>query len=66
MMHKGEDEKSGSGRPSTQEAAEWYAHNEVCMILDAEMLMTWDQWASNGDNREEYAQIAEIRQQAAR
>ena len=65
-MHKGEDGKSDSVRPSTQEAAEWYAHNELCTILDAEMLMKWDQWASNEDNREEYAQIAEIRQQATR
>ena len=65
-MHKGEDGKSGSARPSTQEAADWYAQNEVCSVLDAEMLMEWDRWASNPDNREEYAQIAEIRQQAAR
>ena len=65
-MHKGEDGKSDSVRPSTQEAADWYAHNEVCSILDAEMLMKWDEWASDADNREEYAQIAEIRQQAAR
>jgi hypothetical protein len=65
MMHKG-DGNSGSGRPSTQEAAEWYAHNEVCMILDAERLMKWDEWASDADNRQEYAQIAELRQQAPR
>ena len=65
-MHKGEDGQTDSVRPSTQEAAEWNAHNEVCTILDAEMLMKWDQWASNEDNREEYAQIAEIRQQATR
>lgn len=65
MMHKG-DGNSGSGRPSTQEAAEWYAQNEVCMILDAEMLMKWDEWASDPDNRQEYAEIAELRQQAPR
>jgi hypothetical protein len=63
MMHKGNG-NSGSGRPSTQEAADWYAHNEVCSILDAEMLMKWDEWASDPGNRQEYAQYAEIRQQA--
>lgn len=63
-MHKG-DGKSGQDRPSTQEAAEWYAHNEVSTILDAEMLMKWDDWASYPDNREEYAKIAEMRQQAS-
>jgi hypothetical protein len=65
-MHKGNDGKSASGRPSIEEAADWYAHNEVCSILDAEMLMKWDEWASNPDNREEYARIAEIRQHAVR
>lgn len=65
-MHKGEDGKSGSPRPPIQEAADWYAHNEVCSILDAEMLMKWDEWATNADNRDEYAKIAELRQEAAR
>jgi hypothetical protein len=46
--------------------AGWYAHNEVCAVLDAEMLMKWDLWASDPDNRQEYAQYAEIRQQATR
>jgi ferric-dicitrate binding protein FerR (iron transport regulator) len=64
-MHKG-DGKSGSGRPSTQEAAEWYAHNEVGTAFNAETLMDWDTWASDPGNRQEYAEIAEIRQQTPR
>jgi ferric-dicitrate binding protein FerR (iron transport regulator) len=64
-MHEGNG-KSGSGGPSTQEAAEWYAHNEVGTTLNAESLMKWDAWASDPENRKEYAQIAEIRQQTPR
>ena len=64
-MHEGNG-KSGSGRPSTQEAAEWYAHNEVGTAFNAETLMEWDSWASDPNNRQEYAEIAEIRQQAPR
>jgi hypothetical protein len=65
MMHKGNG-KPGLERPSTEKAAEWYAHNEVRTILDAEALMDWDEWASDPANREEYAKIAELRQHACR
>ena len=64
-MDKG-NRKPGSDRPSTEEAAEWYAHNEVGTTFNAETLMQWDSWASDPRNREEYAEIAEIRQQAPR
>ena len=64
-MDKG-NRKPGLDRPSTEEAADWYAHNEVGTTFNAETLMQWDSWASDVRNREEYAEIAEIRQQAPR
>ena len=62
-MDKGKG-KSGSGQPSTEEAAEWYALNEVDKDFNAETLMKWDGWASDLRNREEYAAIANLRQEA--
>jgi ferric-dicitrate binding protein FerR (iron transport regulator) len=65
MMDKG-NRKAGLEGPSTEEAAEWYAHNEVGTTFNAETLMQWDSWASDVRNREEYAEIAEIRQLTSR
>jgi ferric-dicitrate binding protein FerR (iron transport regulator) len=62
-MHKGNADLGGEG-PSAQDAAEWYAHNEVGAAFNADTLMQWDSWASDPRNRREYAEIAEIRQQA--
>jgi ferric-dicitrate binding protein FerR (iron transport regulator) len=62
-MHKGNANPGREG-PSAQDAAEWYAHNEVGAAFNAETLMQWDSWASDPGNRQEYAEIAEIRQQA--
>ena len=64
-MHKGNAE-SGRVQPSTQEAADWYVHNEAGTAFNAETLMQWDSWASDPLNRREYAEIAEMRQQAPR
>jgi ferric-dicitrate binding protein FerR (iron transport regulator) len=64
-MHKGNAE-SGPVEPSTQEAVDWYVHNELGTAFNAETLMQWDSWASNPRNRQEYAEVAEIRQQAPR
>jgi len=64
-MHK-EMGESGRAQSSTQEAADWYVHNEVGMAFNAETLMQWDSWASDPLNRHEYAEIAEMRQQAPR
>jgi ferric-dicitrate binding protein FerR (iron transport regulator) len=65
MMDKGKG-KSGSGQPSTEEAAEWYALNEVDKDFNAETLMKWDGWASDVRNRQEYAAIADLRQETRR
>ena len=62
-MHKGNAGLGGEGS-AAQDAAEWYAHNEVGAAFNAETLMQWDSWASDARNRREYAEIAEIRQQA--
>ena len=62
-MYKGNGDL-GRDQPSTQDAAEWYAQNEVGAAFNAETLMQWDSWASDPRNRQEYAEIAEIRQQA--